>query len=178
LKRLLFLVCTVMIGTIILACSFTTISSSECWVTAYYLFGSNSIKNYLVPVKILVDPGLSREDLVYLVFEMIKYPPCKSLYSVIPEELSLLGIEFNGELVTMNFTAQIEEIGGLGIAGAFIDQLTWSVLEIEGLEKIAFKVEGKLVSDITSEGIFVEGGIPKNLKTVEIVPFSKVSQSK
>jgi len=175
-RKSLFLICVLMAGVVILAGSFAAISTSERWVTAYYLFGGNSTQNYLVPVKILVDAGLSREDTVRLVFEMIKNPPSNDLYSVVPKDLNLLGVEFDQELATLNFTSRINEIGGLGIAGAFVDQLTWSILEIEGLEKVAFKVEGELVTDVTSEGIGVEGGIPKNLKTTEIVPFSRGDQ--
>lgn len=171
LRRLAFL-SLVGVLLLVIAMPIGSKAAEQRWLTVYYVTSGNPVKTSLVPFRVLIDQNLTAEGQIRLAFELIKYPPGRALWSAVPETLKLLGVRVTGSVVTLNLNDEVESISGLGMVGEFLDQLSWTILGVSGLERLKFEVDGHPMSSLTAEGVIVKNGLVKNMKTVEIVPLN------
>ena len=161
-----FLVVVLLISIAIIAVG----QPAEKWLTVYYISEITDSRTPLTPVKVHVENTLSKIQQAYIILEMLKHPIHPKLWTAVPEALYFIDVTLSGKTIILNLSH--DNIAGTAMAGSFEDQLCWSILDIEGIERILFKVKGETVETLTAEGIWVEGGVTRNLESVKIVPFS------
>lgn len=122
------------------------------WSTTVYFSddeGMNLVKEYKT-FKVENSAELTLEDKALIILEeLIKASNKESYWTSIPEETKILGAELSENIITVNLSREFEEdhIGGTTGILMSIGPIVMSLTELEGIDKVMFRIEGEPVKD-------------------------------
>jgi|Deesub1362A_J573_1020465.scaffolds.fasta_scaffold00035_95 hypothetical protein len=133
-------------------------SAGTAEVTVYFFNGEGE----LVPVvrEVALDEDTPENRLRAAVDELLKGPAAEEadrLYSQIPENVELLGVEISRPYATLDFSAELEQMGGTTRVFGTLDQLTWTATTLDEVSGLILEVEGERVG--TDEHLFTGEGV-------------------
>lgn len=130
---------------------------------AYFLSEESGKFNYLVPVSLQVQDDEASEIPVSLFAEMSKKPGNSYIFTSIPEGTKLLSFEKQNNLAVLDFSSQINNFGGSAKADSILNQIYYTINQINGINKVKILIDGK--ETVMTEGIEVahEKALPVTL---------------
>lgn len=96
--------------------------------------------------------------------------------SIIPSGTSILNLELNGKLLTIDFSEDILEVSEKD-EKKMIESLVYTLTSIDGIDKITIKVEGKVLEKLPHSGILIPEVLDKSYginKTYDLVTMSNI----
>lgn len=130
---------------------------------AYFLSEESGKFNYFVPVSLQVQDDEASEIPVSLFAEMSKKPGNSYIFTSIPEGTKLLSFEKQNNLAVLDFSSQINNFGGSAKADSILNQIYYTINQINGINKVKILIDGK--ETVMTEGIEVadEKALPVTL---------------
>ena len=83
-------------------------------------------------------------------------PGSGKLTSAIPEGVTLNGLTVDDGTATVDLPASFEEGGGTASMGMRLGQVTFTLTQFPTVQRVAFKLDGKLVKVFSNEGLVIE----------------------
>jgi germination protein M len=143
----------------------TTTSGAEPAAMAVYFMLDQLVENppgpFLVPVYREISAG---DDPEMRVMEALLAGPSfdeaegtPSMKSAIPEGSTVLGVEIEAGLATVDLSTEFDD--GAGSFGMFVSlaQVVYTLTRLPGIDEVAFEIEGEPVTVFSSEGIELDG---------------------
>jgi hypothetical protein len=80
-----------------------------------------------------------------------------SISSAIPEGTSLIGVEVEGTLASVDLSGEFDDGGGSFSMFARLAQVVYTLTRTDGIDQVEFLIEGEPVTVFSSEGIELDG---------------------
>ncbi len=84
------------------------------------------------------------------------------LGSAVPAGTMLLGVEQEGDLVTVNLSREFESGGGSFSVMGRLAQVVYTVTQFPGAERVAFELDGEPVTVFSGEGLVIDGPVGRD----------------
>ncbi len=84
------------------------------------------------------------------------------LGSAVPAGSMLLGIEQEGDLVTVNLSREFESGGGSFSVMGRLAQVVYTLTQFPGAERVAFELDGEPVTVFSGEGLVMDGPVTRD----------------
>jgi len=127
-------------------------------IDIYLYKKANERFNYILPVSILISES-EYENPVSTVLKSLIGPSLddkgKNLYSEIPKQVILLESSFNEGVLTLDFDEGIKGYGGSAREEMLVNQILFSMGEIENVKRIRMLINGKTA--VLPEGMEISG---------------------
>ncbi len=127
----------------------------------YYMCYGNKNFNYLVPVTTQLEKTDDDQFPISMFAELIKEPSDSKYFTSFQKETKLLSCALQGDLVILDFSSQISDYGGSEKEECLLNQIYYTVNQIEGINKVKILIAGKETT--LPEG--TEIAVTKNLPT-------------
>ncbi|MGN0973820.1 MAG: GerMN domain-containing protein [Bacilli bacterium] len=133
-----------------------------------YLFNDN---NFLVKHAIILD-GASLKNKIKNILNELTICDCNylpdGLYATIPKDTEINNIEINKDVATIDFSKEILNQNKY-LTDKMIESIVYSITDLEEIEKVIIKIEGKQLDNIND--VDISGELSRNIginKTYEV----------
>lgn len=133
-------------------------SSAPDTVTVYFFRDDGNMEP--VSREVALDEDTPEARLNAAVNELLKGPSSEQsgqLFTQLPEGVKLLGVEIEPPYATLDFSAELENMGGSARVFGVLDQLVYTATELDGVDDLILKMEGEQVG--TTERPFTGDGL-------------------
>lgn len=131
-----------------------------------YLFKSVKDKVYLLPVSI-ENMDINENDIQGEIIKYLGMPDnYGNLFSEIPEGLRLIGSSINKGLLTLNLDFDIYSYGGSMREIGMIDQILYSMKQVENVDRVRFLVDGEVKELVEGTDISQPIPLPSNINEI------------
>lgn len=124
--------------------------------------GSQSIVEEVVRK---LPPDAQNDALHYAMGELLKGPnseeKSQGFYSEIPQGTQLLGVDENGDTVTVNFSKQFAAGGGSNSMNQRFEQVKQTAQSVDSQHQLQIAVEGKPLDTLGGEGLEVQESLKR-----------------
>ncbi|MEW6459154.1 MAG: GerMN domain-containing protein [Bacillota bacterium] len=129
-------------------------------VTVYFFLNSDGTTLEPVVREVTLKEDNLEARLCAAMEELLKGPSAEEagrLYSQLPADVKLLSVEVSPPYATLDFSAELEQIGGSARVFGVLEQLTYTGTEFEEITDLVLEVEGVQVG--TDERPFAGEGV-------------------
>lgn len=131
-------------------------------VDVYFYKNEGGEFDYLVPMSFEYI-GIAKEEICSEIIRLLgKSYDDKKVFSCLPPGVSLIDSKLEGNTLILNFNDEIRNYGGSSREEAILNQILYSMKQIEGVEKVKIIIEGK------------EGKLPEGTDTSRGIPILNI----
>ncbi len=80
----------------------------------------------------------------------------RGLSSQLPKEAKLLGVEIEDGIAAVNFSRQLEQVGGTARVLGILKQIGYTATAVPGVRGAWLYIEGKKVQNFSGEGVIIQ----------------------